>query len=288
MAYESIGLQNGHFTPYRDISISPDDRSVYFGDGIYEVIRIYSGKLDAFEGHLERLYRSAEKISLNLPIDKKELQAMLEELVRMNHFTDDGILYVQFSRGTAPRVHKFPGEDVAPSWFAYLKQANRPLEIMRRGEPSVLAKDIRWLKCDIKSLNLLPNVLASQKAAASGCREAILFRDEAHVTEGASSNVFIVKNGILRTHPADSFILNGITRQRVINLAKDAGFEVREEVFGVNELLEADEVFFTSTIYEISPVISVGGRTIGEGIPGEITRRLQEAYEQVVHTRRDV
>jgi len=282
MIRDTIAIQDGQFLPYHQISVSAEDRAVYFGDGIYEVVRLYGGRFDALHEHMDRLYRSAEHISLTDLPDRNDLRAMLEELVRRNQLSEDGMLYVQFSRGIAPRVHRFPGEAVPASWFAYIHPLKRPVDIMYQGESAVLVQDIRWLRCDIKSLNLLPNVLASEEAAKAGCREAILYRDESHVTEGASSNVFIVKDGVLRTHPANHLILNGITRQRVIQLAEELGVRVEEQVFGVSELLEADEVFRTSTICEICPVTAIGDHIIGHGVPGAITRRLQEAFERVV------
>ncbi|MFD1395196.1 D-amino-acid transaminase [Kroppenstedtia eburnea] len=254
-----------------------EDRGYQFGDGVYEVIRVYGGKMFCKTQHLSRLEQSAKEIRLHLPFSLERLDTLLEELVSQNRLRE-GTIYLQVSRGTAPRNHPFP-EQARPMVVAYTTEAPRPLQTLREGVRAITEPDLRWLRCDIKSLNLLGAVLAKQKAVDSGCQETILHRD-GRVTEGSSTNVFIVKDGQLATHPADNFILRGITRDVVIESAHELGIPVTERVFSVEELFRADEVFISSTTMEVTPVVSIDGRKVGTGSPGPLTRQLQTAFEK--------
>ncbi|GGE10060.1 D-alanine aminotransferase [Marinithermofilum abyssi] len=254
-----------------------EDRGYQFGDGIYEVIRVYGGKIFCLSEHLDRFERSAREIKLDLPYSLERLGSLLEDLVRQNQLTD-GTVYLQASRGAAPRNHPFP-EKAVPVIVAYTKEAPRPMSYLQDGIHTITQEDIRWLRCDIKSLNLLGAVLAKQAAVERGCQESILHRD-GRVTEGSSTNVFIVKDGELRTHPANNLILHGITRAVVLELAQELAIPVKETPFFVEELFRADEIFVTSTTMEIAPVVSIDGRKTGSGHPGPVTRRLQEAFEK--------
>jgi D-alanine transaminase len=267
------------FVSKEQVAVSPDDRGYYFGDGVYEVFRIYGGRLYEKEAHLERLRRSAEGVRIELPYPVDEIAAIAEKLLDLEQ-TNEGILYLQITRGEAPRSHPFP-EGAKPVLMAYCKEAKRPLETMRQGIAAVTKEDIRWLRCDLKTLNLLPNVLAKQEALDRGADEVILHRGGT-VTECSASNVMMVKDGVLRTHPANHLILHGITRAVVLRLAAKIDLEVREAPFTLDELVQADEVFITGTTVEITPVLTVDGKPVGSGTPGPWTRRLQDAFEETI------
>ncbi|PTY80074.1 D-amino-acid transaminase [Heyndrickxia sporothermodurans] len=271
---------NGEIIERSKVNIDIEDRGYQFGDGVYEVIRVYSGKLFTKEEHINRLYESAEKISIQIPYEKLELIQTLEELVQVNQL-DTGIIYLQLTRGSFPRQHGFPKSDVPPVYVAYTREMPIPKVSMDEGVKGLLIEDIRWLRCDIKSLNLLGNILAKQKAAESGCFEAIQHRGE-EVTEGSSSNVFIVKDNCLITRPVSNLILNGITRQVIIKLCQENGISFKEEIFTIDDLLEADEVFISSTTSEVMPIIQVNEKVISTGKPGKITRKLQQLFQQKI------
>jgi D-alanine transaminase len=262
-----------------DVRISPLDRGYYFGDGVYEVLRIYNGRFYTWHKHIDRFLRSLDAVRIPLPYPIDRLAELLEEL-RVACGVRDGSLYVQITRGEAPRSHAFP-ESCSPVLIAWCNSFPRHLDVMREGIDVVTVEDIRWLRCDIKSLNLLPNVLAKQEAKEKGADEAVLHRNGT-VTEGSSGNLMIVKGGAVRTHPADHLILPGVTRAVTIELASKLKISVREEAFRVSELMEADEVFVTGTTVEVCPVKSVDGRKIKDGKPGPVTRRLQEAFEKTI------
>ncbi|PLS08463.1 D-amino-acid transaminase [Neobacillus cucumis] len=272
-------LLNNRIVPRESFSLDLEDRGFQFGDGIYEVIRIYDGILFEWEAHLERLVRSAKELMIPLPIPVNTLYQNLQLLVRDSEITD-GSVYLQITRGSAPRFHAFP-EKTDPTLVAYVREMQRPLEKMKKGIKVITAEDIRWLRVDIKSLNLLGNVLARQKAVEKGAGEAILIRD-GMVTEGSSSNVFAIKGNHCFTHPANHLILNGITRQVVLRLLKDTDLTLKETPITLGELLEMDEVFITNTGQEVCPVIQIDEFKIGKGTPGIYTRQLQFAFELLI------
>lgn len=277
-------LINGEIVNREHAMIDIEDRGYQFGDGIYEVIRVYNGKLYDLAGHLTRLERSAAEIRMSLPFTTQDFAQQLTQLVTDNK-VDDGIIYTQVTRGVAPRYHGFPASDVRTAYVAYTKPMPRPETLLKEGIKTVLIEDIRWLRCDIKSLNLLGNVLAKQQANDVEAFEALQHRGDT-VTEGSSSNVFIVQDGILYTHPANHLILNGLTRKTVIKLCTELQLPVREKAFTVQQLLEADEVFITSTTSEVMPVIQVNEQKIGAGIPGPLTVKLQQAFVKEFNARR--
>lgn len=255
-----------------------EERGLQFGDGIYEVIRIYKGKFYLFEEHIDRLFRSAENIKLNLPFTKQELKGHLLELINRNKMNKDGKLYLQITRGTAPRDHVFP-KNVEPNIYAYVQDLQRQIENFNNGVKTITSRDTRWENCFIKSLNLLPNVLAKQEAREKGCYEAILHRDKV-VTECSSSNIYLVKDGKIYTHPATRNILHGCVRMAVERFANDLNIPLIENPFTIDEISEADELFLTSSTSEVLPVIQVDNTIIQDGKPGKITRMLQVAYEK--------
>lgn len=260
--------------------IDIEDRGYQFGDGIYEVVGIYEGKLFMLDEHLERLNRNAKELQLSLPYSISSLKAKLIELVELNQLTE-GVVYLQISRGVAERWHQFPSEDVIPIIVAYTKVEETLRKEENNGATAVLTEDIRWHRCDIKTLNLLPNVLAKQKAVENNAVEAILHRGDI-VTEASASNVFIVKKDKIYTHPANNYILNGITRRKVLNLCKELNIKVHEETFTVNDLIEADEVFITATKLDIVPIITIDQHHIGTGDPGVVAKKIIEAFRSSI------
>jgi D-alanine transaminase len=262
-----------------EVHISYQDRGYYFGDGVYEVFRIYQGRCFEKAAHLDRLQRSAEAVQLKLPYPIERIEALLDQLLTAERL-HEGTLYLQITRGNAIRSHIMP-EAAEPNLLAYCNEVNRPVLTMDEGIRAVTLPDIRWLRCDIKCLNLLPNTLAKQQAVEQGVGEAILHRDGI-VTECSASNIMIIRDGTLITHPANNYILHGVTRSFVLNLAEQLNIPIVEEPFTVKQLIEADEAMITGTTVEITPINEVDGKNIGDGKPGPLTRKLQEAFEQAI------
>ncbi|MBG9940641.1 D-amino-acid transaminase [Brevibacillus formosus] len=275
---------DGKWVEEGQVAVHPEDRGYNFGDGIYEVVRIYKGRMYQWDGHLTRLFRSAKEIKMELPWSAEELTDLANQLIAKNNITenDDATLYLQVSRGTAPRVHDIPS-GIQPVIMGFVRRKDRPVADMKKGLTAQLVEDIRWLRCDIKTLNLLGAVLVKQYAKDAGAQESILHRNGV-ITECSASNLFVVKNGELYTHQADNLILHGITRQVVIDLARNNGITVHEEAFDIAFLKQADEVFLTSTTAEIMPLISVDGVAVGNGQPGPVALTLQDLFEQHINT----
>ncbi|MFT8362496.1 MAG: D-amino-acid transaminase [Sporolactobacillus sp.] len=274
----AVILYQDKFVTREQGRVDMEDRGYQFGDGIYEAIRVYNGNLFLLDWHMERLARSARELRLTLPYSLAQLTDNLKELIRRNAI-GDGLVYFQITRGAAKRQHDFPA-GIAPiltgSAIEMVRDPDRS-----KGITAVLAEDIRWLRCDIKTLNLLGNVLAKQAATEAGAAEAILHRGSV-ITEGTSCNAFIVKEDRLLTHAADHFILNGITRRFVFELAERLSIPVVEREYTVEELLTADEVFITSTGKEVTAVTKIDDIVIGNGEAGPLTRRLIAAFSEEV------
>ncbi|WP_416731635.1 D-amino-acid transaminase [Fictibacillus sp. JL2B1089] len=263
------------------IPVDPEDRGYLFGDGIYEVVFVYDKKPFAFKEHFARFEQSAKKIELAMPYDVATFKKLTDELISKNNI-ENGMIYIQMTRGVAPRNHLYERNmESVVTGFAKSVSLENIAESQGSGISTYLTEDIRWLRCDIKSLNLLGNVMAKRKAADFDCQEAIQHRDGT-VTEGSSSNVFIVKDGTLKTHPSTNLILNGITRQIVIKLAKQNGISVLEEAFSVDDLLNADEVFITSTTMEVTPVIKLVGSESQIYDIGPVTLKLQDDFKKQI------
>ncbi|MBD1221657.1 D-amino-acid transaminase [Virgibacillus halodenitrificans] len=276
MSVYPIILAQDKFTHRDELNYPYEERGLQFGDGVYEVIRIYNGDYYLLNEHVDRLFRSAEAIKINLSLTKDELKKLLLELLTKNKMTADGKVYLQVSRGSAPRDHVFP-LNVPANMYAYLQDLPRNLENLENGVCTITQRDVRWENCYIKSLNLLPNVLAKQEAKEQGCYEAILYRDGL-VTECSSSNAYLVKDGKIHTHPATNNILHGCVRMRVEKFANDLNIPFIEEGFSVEDIAMADEIFLSSSTSEVMPVIKVDNKEINDGKPGTITRKLQDAY----------
>ncbi len=273
----SLVLFNGEIVERFAVKIDFEDRGYQFGDGIYEVVRVYNGKPYLLTEHIDRLYASAEKIMMQIPYEKSELEQKLRTFLQQSGAGDCN-LYIQYTRGIAPRRHDFE-INMTGNLIAYCLPGKSPVREMETGVKTVLAEDIRWLRCDIKSISLLGNVLLKQEAKKKGGFEAILHRGET-VTEGSSSNIWIVKDGVLKTHPANQYILNGITRQRIIYLCDREDIDYQEVTFTVSDLFAAEEAFLTSTTAEVTPITLVDDTTIGTGEPGPVTRKLQQLLRE--------
>jgi D-alanine transaminase len=278
-----FALLNGTIIERSHAKVDIEDRGYQFGDGVYEVIRIYNGKMFTIDEHLKRFVKSAESIGISIPFTTLQLSQMLEELLIKNKLVS-GNIYMQVTRGSAPRNHLFPTGDVVPTLVAYTIKGVRPLESLKSGVKVILTEDIRWLRCDIKSLNLLGNLLAKQKASEQGCFEAIQHRGD-DVTEGSSSNIFIVKNGVVITHESNHFILKGITKDVILDLCVKNNIPVQERTFSLTELKEAEEVFLSSTTSEVMPVVEINGKKVQSGKPGPTTQKLQELFEKEIENR---
>jgi D-alanine transaminase len=275
----SIGYVNGRFVDLNEPVIPIDERGHQFGDGVYEVIRVYNKKPFMLREHLERLQTSAEAIKLKLDQTLEQYEQLIKEAIEKSALTDCDV-YLQITRGVAVRNHLFP--DVSVSTTMTVRPAKQlPRHLRENGVSAIFHDDERWANCYIKSLNLLPNILAKQTAHEKGSYEAILVRDE-YVTEGSSSNVFIVKNGTIYTTPLSKHILSGITRMAVKSIIETEGLTLVEEKFTKEDVLESDEVFITSTTSEILPIVTVDGQKIGTGKPGEIATTLYQKFQEKI------
>ena len=271
---------NGEFVDRSRAAVSIDDRGFLFGDGVYEVTRIRGGRL--FEGarHDRRLARNLAELELALPAGTTpaSLSEVALRLLRENGLAHgEGLAYYQVTRGVAPRAHQFPAAGTPPTVYVSVGAFVPPDAHRGRGVPCVTYPDIRWARCDIKVVNLLPNVLAKQVAVTKGAYEAFFVRDGL-VTEGASTNFFAVLDGEIRTYPTSHFILPGITRDVALELAVAEGIAVREEPVRADELSRVTEAFLTSTMNDVMPVVALDGRPVGDGRPGPITTRLAKTF----------
>ncbi|MBH0228655.1 D-amino-acid transaminase [Halobacillus yeomjeoni] len=271
-------LTESEFVRQNDLRYPFEERGLQFGDGIYEVIRVYGGSYYLIKEHVERFYRSAEAVKIDVPYTKKELYEQLDQLLELNKVKGDAKVYLQMTRGSAPRDHAFPSETKA-NLYAYVKDLPRSKNAMLDGVTAITHPDVRWDWCYIKSLNLLPNVMAKQAAKEEGCYEAVLHKD-GEVTECSSSNVYLVRGGKVYTHPAKKNILHGCVRMRIEEFCKDENIDFIEEAFRVEDFQYADEVFITSSTSEVMPVLKVDQQVIGNGRPGQLTRTLQKCYER--------
>lgn len=271
---------NGEMIKRQEARVDIEDRGYQFGDGVYEVIRVYNGKMFTAQEHMERFAKSAESIGIQLPYAEGQLIKILNDLIEKNGLKL-GIIYMQITRGAAPRNHAFPAGDVTPCLTAYTKELPIPTANLQSGVKAILTEDIRWLRCDIKSLNLLGNILAKQKAAEQGCYEAIQHRGQ-DVTEGSSSNVYMVKNGTVITHESNHLILKGITKDVILQVCAENNIPVEERTFTLEELAQADEVFLSSTTSEVTPIVVIDGKKMGDGLPGPVTQKLQTLFKQEI------
>ena len=276
-------LWNEEIVDESEVKIDIEDRGYQFGDGIYEVIRIYDGYMYMEKEHLDRLWVSAEKIRMTLPFTREELSQRLHRLAQEVGL-ENARVYFQVTRGTAkPRLHDFPNpKEVQPVLMADIQPASRPSAKQNIGIRAGFVEDKRWLHCDIKSISLLGNIMALDEAQQKGYDEAVLVRDGI-VTEASASYLWMVKDEVLYTHPDGNLVLPGIAKIKIRELVKALGIELKEEAFTEKELLAADECFKTSSVAEIMPIIEIDNQTIGDGTPGKVTKKLLNAYIESVN-----
>jgi D-alanine transaminase len=280
---------NGEFLPLDQAKVSVLDRGFIFGDGVYEVIPVYGGQLFRLNQHLQRLDHSLAGIRLDNPLPYDQWNSILEELVERNATEEygDQSVYLQVTRGVAKRDHAFP-KGVAPTVFAMSNPlAPLPASLATEGVAAITLDDIRWRYCNIKAITLLPNILLRQQALDANAAEAILISD-GEVTEGAASNLFIVKDNLLITPPKGPRLLPGITRDLILELAETHGIAYREGAIRENELREADEVWLTSSTKEILPVTRLDGKAVSGDKPGPMWARVISLYQDYKRALRDV
>lgn len=273
-----IAYVDGQYLPHRQAAVHIEDRGYQFADGVYEVLAVTNGELLDEALHLRRLHRSLGELRIPPPMSDAALKVVIREVVRRNG-VDRGIVYLQVTRGEAPREHAFP-KGVKPVLVATSRRTRPPdPKLGRDGIAVITIPDIRWQRCDIKSVSLLPNVLGKQRAREAGAYEAWQVDRDGRVTEGTSTNAWIVtEDGAVVTRAADQAILNGVTRLAVLDIMQREGYRLIERRFTVAEAKTAREAFLTSTTAELLPVVLIDGDPVADGKPGPLSRKLREAY----------
>ena len=275
-----LAYLNGQFLPRSTATISVEDRGFVFGDGVYEVWRVVNGRLFESERHLERLEFGLRELRIGLPepLSVAAMESMAERLLRESGLmAGEATFYVEITRGAAPRAHQFPAAGTPPTIYATVNRLNPPEDLRARGASAITMPDIRWLRCDIKTIQLLPNVFAKQAAAERGAVDALMIRDGV-VTEGSHANVVGVLDGAIRTHPTNHLILPGITRAIVLDLARGLGVPVSEEPIAERDIPRLEEVFLVGTTTDVMPIVRVDDRPVGDGKPGPVTARLVKEF----------
>ncbi len=281
-----VAFVNGRYELLSEASVSVEDRGFQFADGIYEVCALRSGRLIDFTAHLARLQRSLSAIEIAQPMSNRALRHIVAETIRRNGLKD-AIVYIQITRGAAPREHAFPGADIRPSLVVTVRPVSwRAMEERaRHGIAVVTRPDLRWARRDIKTIGLLPNVLAKQSARAAGATEAWLVDEAGYVTEGASTNTWIVlRDGGVVTRPLGHDILQGVTRMTLLELLAKSGRTVYERPFTVAEAYAASEAFVSSATNFVIPVVRIDETCIGDGRPGRVSLSLLRSYEGMVQS----
>jgi D-alanine transaminase len=286
-----LAYLNGQFLPRAAAAVPVEDRGFVFGDGVYEVWRVVGGRLFETERHLARLSSGLRELRIAAPdlVDPDRLTAIADRLL-----TDDGLVdgeatfYVQVTRGVAPRTHAFPSGRISPTVFGMANGFKPADELRRVGATCITTPDIRWLRCDIKTIQLLPNVLGKQAAAEVGALDVLFVRDGV-ITETSHANVLAVIDGVIRTHPTNNLILPGITRAVVLEIARELGMRIAEEPFAPSDLRRASEVFLAGTTTDVMPIIRVDDVVVGDGKPGPIAttlfRELRTRLDALAHPR---
>jgi len=276
-----IAYFNGRYLPKENVNISPDDRGFLFADGIYEVIRWYKGFFYDMDGHLSRMKRSLKEIRISWT-EEDSFPVIARELVRQNNLEkSSALVYLQVTRGSAKRSHAFPLPPTEPTVYAFAREFVPENKGKESGVGVMLKEDIRWSRCDIKSIALLANTLCYQEALDKGFFECAFVRNGI-ITECSHSNIFFVTRGILFTHPESVYILPGITRKNIIRVARKTGVPVIEEAVSEKMVRDVQESFITNTSGEITPVITIDSMIIGDGIPGPVTRTIKERFNDEI------
>lgn len=274
---DSVVYLNGEFLPRSEARLSVDDRGFFFGDGVYEVTRSVDGKLFESGRHMKRLARGLRELRLEPTQSLDDIEALSLELLGHNDITSgEGTVYLQITRGAAPRTHHFPPAGTPCTVFLSAQRFTVPHDKRATGIAVITYPDIRWSRCDIKTVNLLAAVMAKQQAVDHGVFEALFVRESA-VTEGSHTNVFGVIDGELRTYPASNLILGGVTRDVVLELARELGLPVSETPFHIHHVRDLQECFLTGTTTDVMPVVQFDGAPVGTGKPGKMTMVLYEA-----------
>ena len=270
---------NGSFMPIAEARVSVLDRGFIFGDGVYEVIPVYSRRAFRLAEHLKRLQYSLDGIMLPNPHSEREWTNILNSIVEQNE-PEDQYLYLHITRGVARRDHAFPNPPVPPTVFVLSNPLTTPAaEQLQNGIACITVADNRWLRCDVKAISLLPNVLLRQTAVAAGCAEAVLIRDDAFLTEGAASNIFVVKDGKLLAPPKDNLMLPGITYDVILELAAANGIQYDVRKVMKSELFGADELLLTSSTKEVLAITTLDEKPVGDGKPGAMFEKLRRLYQ---------
>lgn len=273
-------IWNNKIVDHEEVVINPEDRGYQFGDGVYEVIRAYNQVYFCLDEHIDRLYSSANKIELTIPYSKEEIKKLANHLLKESDI-HTGDLYLQITRGvSSPRNHTYPDVAVLPLLTGKANEVTREKEKLESGIKTIIKEDIRWLRCDIKMISLLGNIMLKHEAHKKGAEEAILHRDGI-ITECSSSNVGIVRDGVIYTHPDNHLILPGITKSVLKRCAQELSIPLYEEAFTLDELKEADEVFCTSTTLEIMPVNQIDNQKFNV-TEYTVVKALQAAYEKEI------
>jgi len=273
----SIVYLNGQFLPRTEAKLSVDDRGFFFGDGVYEVTRVVRGRLFEWDRHAKRLARGLRELRIDAGLDLDTIRSLQERLVQENGILEgQGTVYLQITRGAAPRTHHFPPKGTPATVFLSATSFVPASEVRARGVAVTTYPDYRWSRCDLKTVNLLPAVMAKQFASDHDAFESIFVR-EAVITEGSHTNVFGVLSGEVRTYPNSNYILPGITRDVVIELAHELGIPVSETPIYLHEVAALEECFLTGTTSDVMPVVTIDGKPVGNGRPGPLTMRLYEA-----------
>jgi D-alanine transaminase len=275
-----VAYVNGRFVPHGEAAVHIEDRGFQFADGVYEVWAVFGGQLGDAAGHFERLERSLGELSIAPPMGRAALQVVLKETVRRNRVRE-GLVYLQVTRGVAQRDHAFPSPETPPSVIITAHSVDRALSEARaaRGAAVITIPETRWARCDIKTVALLPNVLAKQQARSVGAVEAWFVDELGLVTEGASSNAWIIdKTGAIRTRDTQANILRGITRRTLFQIMAREGMKVEERPFSLEEAREAREAFITGAGTLVLPIVSIDGKPVGDGTPGPVAKRLRQLY----------
>lgn len=277
---------NGRYVPRAEAMIPVEDRGFIFGDGIYEVVRAIEGRLFAWDAHARRMADGLAGLRIDgTGVDAATLRGVCERLLRDNGLTQgEATVYLQVSRGAAPRTHHFPVPGTPTTVYAAASPFTPDRAMRERGVTAITCADIRWARCDLKTVNLLGPVLARQAAAEAGAYEAILHRD-GMVTEGAATNTFMVIDGVLRTYPLSHYILPGITRAVILELAGELGMPCEERPVPLAQLPHVAELFVCGTTTDVQPIVTLDGRPVGDGRPGPITARLRAAFARRLYGR---
>ncbi|MFN3559308.1 MAG: D-amino-acid transaminase [Brevundimonas sp.] len=275
-----VAYVNGQYVQHGQASVHIEDRGFQFADGVYEVWSVFGGRMADFDGHMTRLHRSLTELRIDIPMSREALTQVLKETIRRNR-VKNGIVYLQVTRGTARRDHPFPPQGTPPSVVVTSKSIS-PMKsdaTAANGVAVVTTPDIRWGRCDIKTVGLLANVLAKQHARDRGAYECWMVDDMGLVTEGSSTNAWIIdENGKLRTRDTQANILKGCTRTTLLDILKEEGIELEERAFTVEEAQRAKEAFFTAAGAFVMPAVSIDGVKIGDGKPGPVATRLRKLY----------